>query len=790
MTEGTRAGKRARKLRGTWLLGSLWLVLAGLAWLACATGVCAQASPKVADALVSKAQNSGSVRVIVRLNTSFQPEGRLSGGTAIKNQRERISGIQNQLHQDMASHNVRGIKKFRYIPFTAMEVSPGALQTLAADSRVLSIEEDKPVRLALYDSVPLIKADQAWSAGYTGNGWAVAILDTGVDKTHSFIGSDKVIAEACYSTTSVINFSTTVCPNNADSQTGSGAGVNCSTSIGGCAHGTHVAGIAAGKNGLYNGKTYNGVAKDAYIIAVQVFSKFTRSSDCDGSAPCIRSWSSDQISGMEYVYSLRSTYNIASVNMSLGGSTKYTSASTCDSDSSAVKTAIDNLRSVGIATVIASGNSSWTDGISSPGCISTAVSVGASDKSDKEASFSNYSPTLLALFAPGVAITSSVPNNGWESWNGTSMATPHVTGAWAILKQKSSSASVATILNYFQTTGATVTLKSGDAAGGSVKRIDVLAALNAMGAAPIAPGNLTMTGSTTSTVSLNWSDNSFDETGFQIERKTGASGIYSQVGTTGGSIATYTDSTGLVDGTVYYYRVRANNVSLESAYSNEASATTLLAAPSALSASAASSSQINLSWTDNSSNESGFYIERASASGGPYTQIGTADASATSYQDKSLAADTTYYYQVRAYNSNTNSTYSNEAFAKTSANMAVAGGGGGGGGGCFIATAAFGTPMEKHVSILREFRDRCLLTTSPGKAFVKLYYEVSPPIAAKIAQSEGLRFITRCGLMPLVGTAYLMVTYGVAAALMLALSLILMTGILIWVIRKKVLTAD
>ena len=115
---------------------------------------------------------------------------------------------------------------------------------------------------------------------------------------------------------------------------------------------------------------------------------------------------------------------------------------------------------------------------------------------------------------------------------------------------------------------------------------------------------------------------------------------------------------------------------------------------------------------------------------------------------------------------------------------------GGGGGGCFIATAAFGTPLEKHVQILRDFRDRFLLTSSAGQAFVKFYYEVSPPIAGRIAQSEGLRSITRGSLMPFVGMAYLMVTYGVTATLLLALSLMLMLGAVAWIIRRKMMMAN
>ena len=73
---------------------------------------------------------------------------------------------------------------------------------------------------------------------------------------------------------------------------------------------------------------------------------------------------------------------------------------------------------------------------------------------------------------------------------------------------------------------------------------------------------------------------------------------------------------------------------------------------------------------------------------------------------------------------------------------------------------------------------------------MKFYYEVSPPIAGKIAQSEGLRFMTRCSLMPFVGMAYLMVTYGATATLLLALSLMLMLGAVVWIIRRKMMMVN
>jgi len=85
------------------------------------------------------------------------------------------------------------------------------------------------------------------------------------------------------------------------------------------------------------------------------------------------------------------------------------------------------------------------------------------------------------------------------------------------------------------------------------------------------------------------------------------------------------------------------------------------------------------------------------------------------------------------------------------------GGGGGGGGGCFIATAAYGSMLDPHVNILRQFRDQFLLTNRPGRIFVQLYYTFSPPLADLIARSDLLKNVTRFFLFPLFFFGYFMV---------------------------------
>jgi hypothetical protein len=184
---------------------------------------------------------------------------------------------------------------------------------------------------------------------------------------------------------------------------------------------------------------------------------------------------------------------------------------------------------------------------------------------------------------------------------------------------------------------------------------------------PAPPSGLTITSLQSNKVSLSWSDNSGDESGFKIQRKQGATGTYATIKTTGVNVTSYTDKdTALRDGTLYYYRVCATNAAGDSAFSNEVSGMTPLKKPTSATATAVSSSQINLTWIDNSAGETGYKIERKTTVTGTYAQIALVGANVQNYSDTNgLSSNTKYYYRVRATNGTLNSDYSNETSSVT-----------------------------------------------------------------------------------------------------------------------------
>jgi hypothetical protein len=185
---------------------------------------------------------------------------------------------------------------------------------------------------------------------------------------------------------------------------------------------------------------------------------------------------------------------------------------------------------------------------------------------------------------------------------------------------------------------------------------------------PVAPVSLAAAATSTQ-ISLNWTDSSANEDGFRIERCQGAGCTnFIQIAELLANATTYVD-TALAASTAYTYRVRAYNNAGNSAYSNIASAATQApsltppGAPSNL-VGTSTASQINLQWTDNSNNETGFRIER-SANGINFTLISTVASNVTSYSNSGLTANTFYHYRVRAYNGAGDSANSNVLKLKT-----------------------------------------------------------------------------------------------------------------------------
>lgn len=410
--------------------------------------------------LKAKAQQEGNVHVIVQLGVDrlgSLTKASVQADTAAKGAKgdaQLARAIKTTVDRELG--NLAGMaydvtRRFNTIPYVALRVDAATLVRLEAMPNVLGIEEDALSHPTLDHTVTIVGAPGAWADGWDGTGWAVAVLDTGIRATHEFFQSTN-ITQACFALGADGLPGAGDCGNGQSVDTTSAnPAIPSPSNFEGYDHGTHVSGIAVG-NGP--GNPPSGVAREADLIHVKIFSAVPGGCGYD----CMLSYNSDQIAGLEYVYGLRFAHNIASVNMSLGGSTTYNNQALCDAQNAAVKAEFDNLRAAGIATCVASGNGAACDGISAPACISSAVAVGATNDFDTEYGGNNWDPVLLDLFAPGVNVLSSTAasDTSYASFTGTSMATPHVAGAFAILKQAFPNAGVTEIVNALEASGASV----------------------------------------------------------------------------------------------------------------------------------------------------------------------------------------------------------------------------------------------------------------------------------------------------------------------------------------------
>ncbi len=188
---------------------------------------------------------------------------------------------------------------------------------------------------------------------------------------------------------------------------------------------------------------------------------------------------------------------------------------------------------------------------------------------------------------------------------------------------------------------------------------------------PVAPSNLQVVAHRETQLDLQCQDNSVNEDGFQWQISAHGAGTWADIGNTGVNINTQS-ATGLTAGTDYDFRVRAFNASGNSDWSNTATGRTDNAPTSPpnpasnLAASTLGPTVIRLTWQDNSSDESGFKIQRSLTSGSGFSTVFTTNANVVAYDDTGLTSSTTYYYRVIATNSAGDANPSNEAFATTS----------------------------------------------------------------------------------------------------------------------------
>lgn len=419
-------------------------------------------------------------------------------------------------------------------------------------------------------------------------------------------------------------------------------------------HGTHVAGTIAAS--LNNSQGVAGIASGAAkLMAIKFL-------DANGSGTY-----ANAIRALNYATMMSSRgVNLKVLNNSWGG---YGTVP-------ALEDAVNATNAAGMLFVASAGNeSNDNDGefkaIPASYAASNIISVAATNNLDELASFSNYGVTTVDLAAPGVGILSTTPGNRYQSFNGTSMAAPHVAGAlalaWACHPDKTSTEIQDAL---FGSVDALDSLDGAVATGGRLNVNNLLTALeDPILLAPLAPANLVVTNAGTDFIVLEWTDSSDNEESFSIEISTDGGETWDLIGileldTTTARIA------GLESGSTYQFKVYASNSVGDSDSSNIAEAATLPlpevpAGPSDLTVDGIGSQFVDLSWFDESDNEDSFLIEISRNGGNTWESVMSLDADSTEARVGGLASATSYQFRVVAQNQVGRSEASNIVNART-----------------------------------------------------------------------------------------------------------------------------
>jgi subtilase family protein/hemolysin type calcium-binding protein len=333
---------------------------------------------------------------------------------------------------------LRVLQDYDALPVQFVRVrSRTQLARLEADPSVTGVGANREDTLDLTQSLPLIGQPQVQSAGFTGAGTAVAVLDSGVDYTRSAFGSCSAPGAAGCKVVVAQDFA----PN--DGQLDDPAAGF---------HGTNVSGIVVG------------VAPDTKVLGLDVFNGLSSNT-------------ATQVNAINFAISQQATYNIRAINMSLGAAESY-NTSPCGDPADARVAAFASARAAGILPVVAAGNSRFANGsnhvgISRPACIPGALPVGAvydgnvgsrtwgGPSADDTCTDSTTAADTITCFsqvwsdpmilAPGAVITSAGITQA-----GTSQATPHVAGAVAVLYGAAGSPSLTSVENALRNQGPSI----------------------------------------------------------------------------------------------------------------------------------------------------------------------------------------------------------------------------------------------------------------------------------------------------------------------------------------------
>ena len=160
--------------------------------------------------LAQKMQSVQTMAVIIRLRLPYRTEVEVAGGVQSDAQRLMIRQVRERLLDQLAGYEPSSVKSYDYLPLVALRLNVAGMNSIQGLADALDIEEDEVLSPSLDQSSAKIGAVQAWADGYTGTGQTIAIIDSGVDKSHPFL-ANKVVSEACYSTTNSAYFATSLC---------------------------------------------------------------------------------------------------------------------------------------------------------------------------------------------------------------------------------------------------------------------------------------------------------------------------------------------------------------------------------------------------------------------------------------------------------------------------------------------------------------------------------------------------------------------------------------------------